>query len=185
MPSLICTRVCLSCVSTPSGCSTYTSSLTTSFKMSTDVSPISYLYVWIQWKCISSLVKMSLHSLYLLYVRSLVLWIFPYILRCFHLLHAGSCRSIWKILWTSLQVLMPHPRHHSSWTGTLLPFLLGYFFIDGRLYINDVVGQCHITALSLRPLSFFESIVVLFFILDSFLNCRHLFFGTSLILLWL
>ena len=111
---------------------------------------------------------MSLRSLCLLSVRSLVLRIFPCIPRCFHLMHAGSCRSIWKTLRTSLQVSIPHPRHHSSWTGTLLPFLLGYFFIAGRLCINDVAQQCHITRLCPRPLFFFGSIVILFFILDDF-----------------
>ena len=55
----------------------------------------------------------------------------------------------------------------------------------GRLCINDVAQKCHITALCLRPLSFFESIVIFFFILDYFSNFRHLFFGTSLILLCL
>ena len=65
-------------------------------------------------------------------------------------------------LWTSLHVSILHPRHHSSWTG--LPFLLGYFFIAGRFCINDVAA-----------------FVILFFIL----NCRHLFFKTSLILLFL
>ena len=80
---------------------------------------------------------------------------------------------------------IPHPRHHSSWTGTLLPFLLGYFFIAGRLCISDVTQQCHIIALCLIPLSFFESIVILFFILYYFSNCRHLFFETSLGLLFL
>ena len=73
---------------------------------------------------------------------------------------------------TSLQVSILHPIHHSSWPSTLLPFLLGYFFIVGRLYINDVAQQCHITGLSLRPLSFFESIVILFFILYYFLCPR-------------
>ena len=68
---------------------------------------------------------------------------------------------------------------------SLLPCLLVYLFIAGRLYINDVAQQCHITRLSLRPLYFFESIVILFFILDSSLNYLHLFFGTSLILLFL
>ena len=129
--------------------------------------------------------QMSLHSLCLLFVRSLVLRIFPCIPRCFHLLHAGSCRSIWNTLRTSLQVSIMHPRHHSSWTGTLLPFLFGYLFIDGRFYINDVTQQCRITALCLRPFSFFESIIILFFILDYFSKCRHLFFGTNLILLCL
>ena len=63
---------------------------------------------------------------------------------------------------TSLHVSILHPRHHSSWMG--LPFLLGYFFIIGRLCINDVIA-----------------FVILFFIL----NYHHLFFGTSLILLFL
>ena len=55
---------------------------------------------------------------------------------------------------TSLQVLILHPRHHSSWTG--LPFLLGYFFISERLYINDVSQQCHITTLCLRFLFYLK-----------------------------
>ena len=65
-------------------------------------------------------------------------------------------------LWTSLDVSILHPRHHSSWTG--LPFLLGYFFMAGRLCINYVAA-----------------FVILFFIL----NYRNLFFRTSLILLCL
>ena len=55
---------------------------------------------------------------------------------------------------TSLQVSISHPRYHSSWIGILLPFILGYFFIAGRLCINDVSQQCHITGVSLRPLLF-------------------------------
>ena len=51
---------------------------------------------------------------------------------------------------------------------SLLPFLLVYFFIAGRLCINDVAQQCHITRVCLRPLSFVRSIVILFFILDYF-----------------
>ena len=90
--------------------------------------------------------------LWLLFMRILMLWIMPCIPWCFHLLHTGSCISIWKTLQTSLQVSIPHPRHHSSWTGALLPFLLGYFFIARRLCINDVTQQCHITGLCLRPL---------------------------------
>ena len=42
--------------------------------------------------------QMSLRSLCLLFVRSLVLRIFPCILRCCHLLHVGYYRSIWKTL---------------------------------------------------------------------------------------
>ena len=105
--------------------------------------PVMFLnFQWLQ---------MSLRILCLISVRSLVLWIFPCIPQCFHLIPTGSCKSIWMTLWTSLQVSMPHPRHHSSWTGTLLPFLLGYFFIVGRICINDVAHQCHITRVCLMP----------------------------------
>ena len=57
---------------------------------------------------------------------------------------------------------------------SLLPFLLGYFFIARRICINDVTQQCHITALCLRPLSYFEGIVILFFILYYFLELSSL-----------
>ena len=106
--------------------------------------------------------EMSLCSLCLLSVRSLMLWILPCIPRCCHLLHVGSCRSIWKILRTSLQISMLHPRHHSFWIGLL--YILGCFFIAGRFCVDDVTT---------------------FIILFSILNCLHLFFGTSLILLFL
>ena len=39
---------------------------------------------------------------------------------------------------TSFHVSILHPRHHSSWTS--LPFLLGYFFIAGRFFINYVTA---------------------------------------------
>ena len=55
---------------------------------------------------------------------------------------------------------------------SLLSFLLGYFFIARRIYINDVTQQCHITGVCLRPLAFFGSLVILFFILDYFLCLR-------------
>ena len=100
--------------------------------------------------------QMSLRSLCRLSVRSLMLRILPCIPRCFHLMHARSCRSIWKTLQTSLQVSILHPRNHSSWTGTLIPFLLGYFFIAGRFCINYVAQQCHIIALCLRPLLYLK-----------------------------
>ena len=60
---------------------------------------------------------------------------------------------------TSLHVSILHPKHHSYWT-----FILGYFFMARRFCINDVTPY-----------------VILFFIL----NCRYLFFRTSLILLCL
>ena len=40
--------------------------------------------------------------------------------------------------------------------------------------MNDVTQQCLITTLCLRPLSFCESIVILFFILDYFLELSSL-----------
>ena len=85
-----------------------------------------------------------------------------------------------------LDLVYPHGRHYElpfrSWNRildiipfnqlvlfdhSLLPFLLGYFFIAGRLYINNVAQQCHITRVCLRPLAFFGSLVILFFILDD------------------
>jgi len=136
--------------------------------------------------------QMSLRSLCLLSVRSLVLRILPCIPQCCHLLHAGSCRSIWQTLQTSLQVSIPHPRNHSSWTGTLHPFPLGYFFIAGRLYINYVPQQCHITRVCLGPvevLSHYSSFWIISWTfvtfsseqVSSFFSCRRLYviFPTS------
>ena len=133
------TWVCLSCVSTPSGCKC-----------------LFVVYAFFLWEasCYKSFpVSLDVSIYCMMYLR------------------------------TSLQVSILIPRHHSSWTSTLLPFLLGYFFIAGRFCINDVTQRCHITTLCLRPLSFFESIIILFFILCYFLNCQ-LFFETSLILLF-
>ena len=67
---------------------------------------------------------MSLRSL------CIMLWIFPCIPWCFHLLHDGT------VNFSSVSIL--HPRNHSSWTG--LPFLLSYFFFSGRFCINDVTA---------------------------------------------
>ena len=86
---------------------------------------------------------------------------------------------------------------------SLLPFLLVYFFIARRLCINDVAHQYHITRVCLRPLevsSYYSSFYILLnlflllwklqvhlhvCLLELILNCHHLFFGTSLILLFL
>ena len=51
---------------------------------------------------------------------------------------------------------------------SLLPFILGYFFIAGRLCINDVSQQCHITGVCMRHFAFFGSLIILIFILDYF-----------------
>ena len=130
-------------------------------------------------------------------------------------------------IYCMLDILYPYGRHYGIPLDiillelvlidhSLLPFLLVYFFIGGRLCINDVAQQCHITRVCLRPLALFRSLSILFFILDyssfailliffwssffryeSFLvhihvcllewilNDRHLFFGTSLILIFL
>ena len=75
-----------------------------------------------------------------------------------------------------LDIIDPYGRHYRlpfrSWhyildiillelvlfVHSLLPFLLSYFFIAGRLYINYVAQQCHITRVCLRPLDFIGSI---------------------------
>ena len=82
-------------------------------------------------------------------------WFFSWEASCYESCLVSHDVSIYCMmeLQTSLHVSILHPRHHSSWIG--LPFLLGYFFITGRLCINDVAQQCHITGVSLRPLSFF------------------------------
>ena len=122
----------------------------------------------------SQWLQMSLCSLCLLSLRSRVLQILPCIPQ------------------TSLQVSILHLRHHSSWTGTLLPFLIGYFSIAGRICINDVTQQCHITWVCLRPLEV-SSYYLLFWIISwtaitcsleqvsSFFSCRWLYmiFPTS------
>ena len=115
---------------------------------------------------------------------------------CFVFLDAAIC--------CMLDLIDPHGRHYELpfryqnrildiilldqlvfFDHSLLPFILGYFFIAGRICINEVAQQSHINRVCMIPLYFFESIVILFFILDSFLNFRHFFFGTSLILLCL
>ena len=63
----------------------------------------SFAHMILPVMCLNShWLQMSLRSLCLLSVRSLVLRILPCIPRCFHILHVGSCRSIWKTLQTSL-----------------------------------------------------------------------------------
>ena len=99
---------------------------------------------------------------------------FPWETSCYEYFLVSQDVSIYYMLdladplRTSLQVLILYPRHYSSWTGTLLPFLLGYFFIVGRICINDVTQQCHITRVCLRNLNFIRSLFILFFILDYF-----------------
>ena len=70
---------------------------------------IHVMWLHLQW------LQMSLHSLCLLFMRSLVLRILLCIPRCFHLLH-DEVMNFSSGLNTT-------PWHHSSWTG--LPFLLG------------------------------------------------------------
>ena len=138
--------------------------------------------------------QMSLCNLCLLSVRSLVLRILPCIPQCFHLLHVVSFRSIWKTLWTSLQVSIPHPRHHSSWTGTLLPFLLGYFFIAWKAlhqWCRLTVSHNYTVSVisSLKASSYYSSSWILSWTIitcsseqvSSFFSCRRLYaiFPTS------
>ena len=115
--------------------------------------------------------QMSLHSLLLLFVRSLVLRIFPFIPWCCHLLHVGYCRSIWKTLQTFLQVSILHPRHQSSWklySPSLSSCLL--------LHSWNVLHQWCRTTMSHNCIVYETSwsLIILFFILDYFLNCHSL-----------
>ena len=55
---------------------------------------------------------------------------------------------------------------------SLLPFLLVYLCIPGRICINDVTQQCYITGVSLRNHTFFGSLIILFFVLDD-LSCPN------------
>ena len=54
--------------------------------------------------------------------------------------------------------------------GILPFFLLRCLFIAGRICINDVTQQCHITWVCLSYINFFRSHVIRFFILDD-LSC--------------
>ena len=90
-----------------------------------------------------------------------------------------------------LDLVDPHGRHYELPFGSqnriidiilldqlvfsdhsLLPFILVHFFINRRICINDVTQQCHITGVCLRPLTFFGSSIILFFILDDLLCPR-------------
>ena len=67
----------------------------------------------------------------------------------------------------------------------LLPlFLLRCFFIAGRICINDVTQQCHITRVCLRPLTLFGILVILFFILDYSSTTVLSIFFWSFLSLW-
>ena len=86
--------------------------------------------------------------------------------KCLFIVYASCCESFLVSHDVSIYCMMElrnflyrsilHPRHHSSWTGLS--------FVVGRFCINDVTA-----------------FIILFFIL----NCCYLFFGTSLILLFL
>ena len=115
-----------------------------------------------------------------------MLLIFHCIPRCCHLLDAGSCRSISKTLRTSLQVLIPHPRHHSSWIGALLPF--GYLFIAGRLCINDVAqhnyivfeASCFLWIILRLPFSLYSSKALSFAMKSSWFIFMYAYWSESL-----
>ena len=112
-----------------------------------------HLHTWVSLSCV--LTSNGCKCLFVVYA------FFSWESSCYESFVVSHDVSIYYMmeLRTSLQVLILHPRHHSSWTG-----LFGYFFIVGRFCINDVAA-----------------FIILFFIL----NCRHLFFGTSFILLFL
>ena len=125
------------------------------------------------WRSVSGQWSMSCHSLLPLSERNHE--------PCFVSLDVSIC--------CILDLVDPHGRHYilsfRSWNRILdiiphdqmilfdhilLPFILGYFFIDGRICINDVTQECHITRVYLRPLTFVGSPIIIFFILND-LSC--------------
>ena len=145
-----------------------------------------YLHTWFFLSCVST--PTGCKCLFVVYA------LFSWEASCYESFLVSHDVSIYYMmeLRTSLQVSILYPRHHSSWTGTLLPFLIGYFFIAGRLYIIDVTQHCHITRVCLRPLEaswFYSSFWIISWTIvtcsleqvSSFFSCRRLYaiFPTS------
>ena len=96
--------------------------------------------------------------------------------------HEPCFVSLDVAIYCILDLIDPHGRHYGLPFRSqnrildiiphdqLVPFLLGYFFIAGRICINDVTQQCHITRVYPRPLTFVGSPIILFFILNC-LSC--------------
>ena len=129
-----------------------------------------WFYTWytllLHWRSVSGQWSMSCHSLLPLSERN----------------HEPWCVSLDATICGILDLVYPHGRHYRllfrSWNRilyiiphdqlvffdhSLLPFLLGYFFIAGRICINDVTQQCHVARLYmsllllLEVLSYFSS----------------------------
>ena len=138
-----------------------------------------------------SLPVMCLNSQWLLYVYLIHHWCkYLFVVYAFFSLEAScyeSCLVSHKLLFRSQHrildiillelVLFDH---------SLLPFLLVYFFIAGRLCINDVAQHCHITGVCLRPLevsSYYSSFWIIFWTVvtcsseqvSSLFSCRWLY----------
>ena len=112
-------------------------------------------------KCVWSMEKMSCHNRLPFSERN----------------HEPCFVSLHVVLCCILDLVDPHGRHYRlsfRSRNRILDIIphdqLGYFFIAGRICINDVTQQCHITRVYLKPLTFVGSFVILFFILN-YLSC--------------
>ena len=91
-----------------------------------------HLNTWFFLSCVST--PTGCKCLFIVYA------FFPWEASCYKYCIVSHDFSIYYMmeLRTCLHVSILHPRHHSSWIG--LPFLLGYLFIAGRFFINDVAA---------------------------------------------
>ena len=121
----------------------------------------------------------------LIYTSTLLekcVWSMEYVMHSLLLLSERNHKPFFESLDASicyiLHLLYPHRRHYGLPFESLIhildiiphdqlvSFVLGYFFIAGRICINDVTQLCHITRVCLRPLALFGCHVIPFFILD-------------------
>ena len=133
----------------------------------------SWYTLLIHWRSVFGQKGMSCHSLLPVFERN----------------YEPCLASLGVFIWCILDIVDPHEilyrlpfRHRNRildiiphdqlvlFDHNLLPFILGFFFIYERISINDVTQQYHINGVCSRPLTFFGSPVILFFILDD-LSC--------------
>ena len=145
-----------------------------------------HLHTWFYLSCV--LTSSGCKCLFAVYA------LFPWEASCYKSCLVSHDVSIYCMLY----LVDPYGRHYR------LPFKSRYCILD-IIFLNscspslsswlllhswkDLHQWCRSTVphnCTMSDISyFFESIVILLFILDYFLNCRHLFFRTSLILLFL
>ena len=84
---------------------------------------------WVPFKLVQDLLSFAHMILPVMCISSGYKCLFIVYASCYEYFLVSHDVSIYYMmeLRTSLQVSILDPRHHSSWTGTLLPFLLSYF----------------------------------------------------------